>query len=66
MRRKTRDILFENRILSRMVKDIKYLLKEDNYKSDDAIEQNINTDESEAEVYLWDNMMGKVKNGISY
>ena len=53
MRHKMRDIMVSEHLLAQMVKDIKYLLNEE-----DPDEQDI--------VYLWDNKVGQVKNGISY
>lgn len=54
-RRRVRDSMTEAHILERMVRDIKYLL------SDEATE-----DLPENTVYLWDDKVGHVKNGISY
>ena len=55
VRRRVRDAMVEHHILERMVHDIRYLL--------------LNADEREQEpeaVYLWDNKVGTVANGINY
>lgn len=55
VRRRVRDAMVEHHILERMVHDIRYLL--------------LNEDEREQEpeaVYLWDNKVGTVANGINY
>lgn len=55
VRRRVRDAMVEHHILERMVRDIRYLL--------------LNADEPEAKqetVYLWDNKIGTVANGINY
>ena len=55
VRRRVRDAMVEHHILERMVHDIRYLL--------------LNTDEREPEpevVYLWDDRIGTVANGINY
>ena len=55
VRRRVRDAMVEHHILERMVHDIRYLL--------------LNTDEPEQEpevVYLWDDRIGTVANGINY
>ena len=55
VRRRVRDAMVEHHILERMVHDIRYLL--------------LNADEPEAKqetVYLWDNKIGTVANGINY
>ena len=55
VRRRVRDAMVEHHILERMVHDIRYLL--------------LNTDEQEQEpevVYLWDDRIGTVANGINY
>ena len=55
LRRRVRDAMVEHHILERMVHDIRYLL--------------LNADEPEAKqetVYLWDNKIGTVANGINY
>lgn len=55
VRRRVRDAMVEHHILERMVHDIRYLL--------------LNTDEPEQEpevVYLWDDRIGAVANGINY
>lgn len=54
-RHRVRDSMTSAHILERMVKDIKYLLSDD---------ENVNS--TEDVVYLWDNKLGTVKNGISY
>ena len=54
-RRKVRDILKSGKILDRMVRDIKYLFSED-----DILEDYSST------LYLWDNLKGEQKHGISY
>lgn len=54
VRRRVRDAIVENRLLERMVKDIKRLLMPE-------------TDEEQQEtVYLWDNIHGRVENGKQY
>lgn len=53
--RRVRDAMVEHHILERMVHDIRYLL--------------LNADEREQDpevVYLWDNKVGTVANGINY
>lgn len=55
VRRRVRDAMVEHHILERMVHDIRYLL--------------LNTDAPEQEpevVYLWDDRIGTVANGINY
>lgn len=55
VRRRVRDAMVEHHILERMVHDIRYLL--------------LNADEPETKqetVYLWDNKIGTVANGINY
>lgn len=54
VRRRVRDCFAKSHILERMVRDIKYLLSEDN------------APESEQALYLWDNIREHVNFGISY
>lgn len=54
-RRRVRDVMTQMHILERMVGDIKYLLSDE-----------VAADVSENTVYLWDDKVGTVKNGISY
>lgn len=54
-RRRVRDSMTSAHILERMVKDIKYLLSDDT-----------DTETTESVVYLWDDKVGRVRNGISY
>lgn len=54
MRKRTRDRIVQKHILERMVKDIQYLLSEDNQVKDVDV------------VYLWDKKDKTVPNGISY
>ncbi len=53
VRRSIRDKMTEMHLLEKMVKDIKYLLSEENTENVRA-------------VYLWDDKEGQVENGISY
>ena len=55
VRRRVRDAMVEHHILERMVHDIRWLLSD----GEDPQEQ-------EEAVYLWDNKLGTVANGISY
>lgn len=55
VRRRVRDAMVEHHILERMVHDIRWLL------SDGEVSPN-----QEEAVYLWDNKLGTVANGISY
>ncbi len=57
MRRKVRDAMVSAHLLERMVKDIRYLLLEDNDEDNEG---------SGAPVYLWDNISGTVSYGKSY
>lgn len=58
VRRRTRDAIVKSRLLERMVHDIKYLLSDgDNFLDDD---------EATVDLYLWDNVHGKVKSGVQY
>ena len=62
VRRRVRDLMVENHLLERMVRDIKYLLLDDGEHYDrDAGEKY-----TDSAVYLWDNRLGAVPNGISY
>lgn len=62
VRRRVRDLMVENDLLERMVRDIKYLLLDDGEHYDrDAGEKY-----ADSAVYLWDNRLGAVPNGISY
>lgn len=60
MRRKVRDAMVSNHILERMVRDIKWLL------SDNEPECENEDTPGESAVYLWDNRAGVVENGRSY
>lgn len=54
-RRRVRDSMTSAHILERMVKDIKFLLSDDtDVIPDDSV------------IYLWDDKLGTVKNGVSY
>ena len=55
VRRRVRDAMVEHHILERMVHDIRYLLLTKEEQS-----------EAEEAVYLWDNQLGTVANGINY
>lgn len=55
VRRRVRDAMVERHILERMVHDIRYLLLTQEEQS-----------EAEEAVYLWDNQLGTVANGINY
>lgn len=55
VRRKVRDAMVSQHILERMVHDIRYLLMPEE-----------EADDSEEAVYLWDNRLGTVQNGVSY
>ena len=55
VRRRVRDAMVEHRILERMVRDIRWLLLE---TEEEASKENA--------VYLWDNHVGTVDNGINY
>ncbi len=55
VRRRVRDAMVEHHILERMVKDIRWLLSE----TEERVSQ-------EDAVYLWDNQLGTVANGINY
>ncbi len=55
VRRRLRDEIVKQRLLERMVRDIKYLLSDSETQSE---EQNV--------VYLWDNIKGNVENGRQY
>lgn len=55
VRRRLRDEIVKQRLLERMVRDIKYLLSDSETQSE---EQNA--------VYLWDNIKGNVENGRQY
>ena len=55
VRRRVRDAMVEHHILERMVHDIRWLLLPDGEQP-----------EEEEAVYLWDNEVGTVANGISY
>ena len=61
MRRRTRDMLYENHILERMVKDIHIILSEEEQLQDVS-----EIESPEAELFLWDDIRGTVNNGISY
>lgn len=54
-RRKIRDVFKQGQILDRMVKDIKYLLMDDNRSEDFT-----------STLYLWDNLQGNQDHGILY
>ena len=56
VRRKTRDAMFKNNILKRMIRDINWLLSDDKDPPDNG----------ESVIYLWDDIFGTVPNGISY
>lgn len=56
VRRRLRDEIVKLKLLEQMVYDIKYLLSDDD--SDD--------EEKQQEVYLWDNIKGKVENAKQY
>lgn len=56
VRRRLRDEIVKLKLLEQMVHDIKYLLSDDS--SDD--------EEVQQEVYLWDNIKGKVENAKQY
>ena len=55
VRRRVRDAMVEHHILERMVQDIRYLLLTEE-----------ECGEEEQAVYLWDNSLGTVANGINY
>ena len=55
VRRRVRDAMVEHHILERMVQDIRYLL---------LTEEECGGEEEA--VYLWDNSLGTVANGINY
>ena len=55
VRRRVRDAMVEHHILERMVHDIRWLLLSDGEQME----------EPDA-VYLWDNNLGTVSNGINY
>ena len=57
VRRRVRDAMVEHHILERMVHDIRWLLLPE--------EASMQEEEQET-VYLWDNQLGTVANGISY
>lgn len=56
VRRRVRDEFAASHLLERMVKDIRYLLKEDDCSDDSNVDV----------TYLWDSRKGIVSNGISY
>lgn len=56
IRRRLRDEIVKLKLLEQMVHDIKYLLSDDD--SDD--------EEKQQEIYLWDNIKGKVENAKQY
>lgn len=56
MRRRVRDAMVEHHILERMVHDIRWLLLSEEEQADVAQES----------LYLWDNQLGTVANGVSY
>jgi CRISPR-associated protein Cas1 len=56
VRRRIRDLIVERHILERMVQDIHFLFSDETEESND----NGNV------IYLWDNISGKIANGISY
>lgn len=56
VRRRVRDEFATSHLLERMVKDIRYLLKEDDCSDDSNVDV----------TYLWDSRKGIVSNGISY
>ena len=55
VRRRVRDAMVAHHILERMVHDIRWLLLPEEEQPQD-----------EEAVYLWDNQVGRVANGISY
>ena len=56
VRRRVRDAMVEHHILERMVHDIRWLLQDENAPEEAA----------EEAVYLWDDRLGTVANGVSY
>ena len=62
VRRRVRDLMVENHLLERMVRDIKYLLLDD----DEHYDRKTGEKYTDSAVYLWDNRLGAVPNGISY
>lgn len=60
-RRLVRDAMAEKHILERMVKDVKYLLAEE-----DNVSEISDTGADREPLYLWDNRTGKVSYGKSY
>lgn len=56
VRRRVRDAMVEHHILERMVHDIRWLLQDED-KPEEAAEE---------AVYLWDDRLGTVANGVSY
>ena len=59
MRRKTRNILYREHILERMVKDICYLLDNESLKASGS-------HTIEAKLYLWDDLTGTAESGVMY
>ena len=55
VRRKVRDTMSRNHLLERMVRDLHYLLSEN---EEEVTEEEV--------IYLWDNREGMVRHGISY
>ena len=55
VRRRVRDSMVQNHILERMVHDIRWLLLSEEEQSD-----------VQEVVYLWDNQLGIVENGVNY
>ena len=55
VRRRVRDAMVEHHILERMVHDIRWLLLSDGEQMEEP-----------NAVYLWDNTLGTVSNGINY
>ncbi len=62
VRRRVRDLMAGSKLIVRMVKDIKYLLLDDGEHFDKAKSEEFD----DSAVYLWDNRLGSVPNGISY
>lgn len=56
VRRRVRDAMVSGRILERMVRDIRFLLLDD--ESEESAEGEV--------VFLWDNRVGAVRNAVSY
>lgn len=62
VRRRVRDLMVENKLLEKMVRDIKYLLLDNSEHYD----RDVGEKYADSAVYLWDNCFGTVPNGISY